>query len=856
MKGPWLIMALAAQLEVAEGDPSFWRVDTRTPAHMLPAGVCADATNKRFEDGRAWPRQPINRQPWGITGSLIPAQANYQQLLKAPAWLAYAVTGLVVGDTYTLVLGNATVLSTTLTTFGDGSPNGPFVPAGTFVATQATYWLFGSAATIAGTGVTSYVARECNPCGYTRFNDPNGYDTTVLLTDDWRDQAGEDGGRGRCWKVQSGNVPLQVSMNGSDIYGVSRLIPCFSGLVLLRQDNERHYFPAANVANNVITLNCAPAWVNGDVVYFWFDPSTQSALVGGANPPAPDTQVYVKNLGNNQVSLYSDSALTQLYHFVSAIGRFYLERQALQPGYYGNGAPPLICQPDANGNILWDVGWTAVPVNLQVSAINSATSVWTVPNHRLVPGDPVMLSGMPGGDNPVNGTYYVWPLNGYQFQLYDTQVHAMLAASGNQTGLEAITNDPGGIVGTAYFVKAGASNLPMPPAREGFYSEDQRLVLVNGANNILISDPLDPLHYTPFQASLTANLGESDNVVAVTSIASSGTLIFLKQNSVLALYNFSGGPTNWLLQGVTREYGCTSPLAVRQWGANLMFESQRGLDRVEYTAFGIIVGVPKPVSYNLKKYTDLIDTANSLGAVLETWNNRLFWAVPQRGQVPGTIQNNMVLVLNFLNSDPSKDHYSWEGMWSGAALNVFGFARHIVYGQEQLTFADYNNQVNWFDNHGWLDLGLMPIADSLLTRMYSGGDKNRKKWLKALVTWDTNNPTMGVTAQSPGYNEQQELVAGLTYDRTQYLDGSGAVYNPATQQPPFGQEYREDYSLAGPGELIGGVPDVHQDITETFRMRVDDWGVQLLITNSTGSCRLVSVGVEGRRGPKAGTRTV
>jgi len=86
--------------------------------------------------------------------------------------------------------------------------------------------------------------------------------------------------------------------------------------------------------------------------------------------------------------------------------------------------------------------------------------------------------------------------------------------------------------------------------------------------------------------------------------------------------------------------------------------------------------------------------------------------------------------------------------------------------------------------------------------------------------------------------------------------GEGPAYNPATQVPPFNNPFREDYTLAGAGELIGGQPDIHQNIPETFRMRVDDWGVQLVIANAAGSTRLVSVLVAGFAGPGAATRIV
>lgn len=836
---------------VSEGDPAFYRVDTRTPAHLLPPGVAADATNKRFDEGHPGPRHNVAQGFWGVAG------AN----LVSGDWPGFGIGGFAVvqvtlepGRLYYYVAGNAGTLGTG-THLQMPIPN--LVKPGWFVAVADKYYL--EASGVGGQSVTAQILRFGNQCGFARFNDPQGLDVMVVATDDWRNLDGEDGGRGRIWKVMANNAPVAVPLNGQDIDDTCRFIPCYNGLVLLRHGNERHYFSADAVgfdAPNQILLNGPQAWQDGDQVYLWGDPNDGSAITG-ASAPASGSYCFVKKVGGNAVELYADAQMSQKLEFTTATGRFYLERRSFSPGQYGNGAPPLLAQPDAAGKTLWEIGFKPVPVDLQVTNTTAADDVWTVPNHRLAPGDSVVLAGMPGGHTPANGTYYAYPLSEHKLRLFDTQAHALLAATGSTAGLADISTD-GETAPT--LKKTGAGGLPMPPATEGCYTANNRLVLVNG-NTLLISDPLDPLHYTPMEATLNANLGESDAVVAVRHFITTDTLVILKAKSVLAIYNWSGGVNSWALRSVTHEYGCTAALSVVEWGSRLVFQSRRGLDSVEYSANGVMRPVMRPLSYDLKRYTDRLDWKQAGLACVETWSNRLFWSVPLKSAVQ-TTGNNAVLVLNFLNSEPDKGVLGWEGVWTGAALTPVGWARHTIAGEERLALADGRGVVSWLGD-GALDVGNVAIADRLVTRLYTGTDQAeemtaRKIWNQMLVVWDTHHALLTVTAVTPGWNEETVLTpdGGLSYDPTHYAAGSNETYNPATQTPAFNTPYRDDYAIQNVTEIIGGRPDVRQNHSEPFRLREDDWAVQFVIENTRGTALIRSVTAGGFKGPSSGRSRV
>ena len=172
----------------------------------------------------------------------------------------------------------------------------------------------------------------------------------------------------------------------------------------------------------------------------------------------------------------------------------------------------------------------------------------------------------------------------------------------------------------------------MPSGREGCYLEN-RLVIINQSCTLAVSDPLDPLHYTPFTAAVTANLGESDVVNALVPLPLLDSLLILKQNEVLLLNNFSQGSAAWTLTTVTREYGCFAPLTAVQVGADVWFLSRKGVASIEQTVQGITQGVAEPVSKAMKKYIDLIDWRYAQQAAACYWNNRFYIALPMKGQV-------------------------------------------------------------------------------------------------------------------------------------------------------------------------------------------------------------------------------
>lgn len=819
-------MLSGGTMTVQDGDAAFAGVDARRPPQQLEPGLVSAAKNIRFEYGAAWPRHGVAEQGWGRTGAFT--LGNY---VAGPfESLVVTVTGFTAGKVYDYEPGNSVALGAEI----DGSST-VLTVAGSFTATQDTYYVISN----------DSFAAEGDPCtarvgitlgqvrAFARYQDNDGNDCGVLITDGYR---GEDGGRGRAWRIFPGTLPVEIPLNGHDIWGECRLVPTFNGLILLRRDDARHYFnqAAVNTTTDTITLNTEPAFETGERVIFQADTSDleENYLLDLISNTG-----YYASVDGDEVQLYDTPAnaiaggaaglmpLTQ----TSTLGRYYLQRAAAVPGPFGNTAPPLLMQGTLTQSP-FAVGFDDVDADVSAAAAGSGEPVINVENHRLVTGDAVAVEGnLAGSDGLDVAGGFARVLSEGKISVHPTVEDALLDTN-------AIDADTGGTTGVIR--RAGASRLPMPGGREGLYFL-QRNFIVNGRNNVLISDPLDPLHFTPMVAAINASLGESDAVMALMPLGND-TLLVLKENSVLALTGLSGERTEWRLQEITREFGCVAPLTARNVGSDVWFLSRRGVVSIERTVAGERWGVAQPVSDPIQRYLDRVDWVHASKAVAEVWGNLYVLAVPERGQEEAV--NNLVLPYSFLNQQ-------WAGEWCGDTLRPAAWARLPVFGEERLCFVDTSGAVRWMGDD-YLD-GDSEIETELVSRGYLCGVPERKIFLAGELNVDTWNARVTVEIRTPGVGESETTINARTYSRTQYLVHGKADYDPENTNDDFHTPRRGDYSatIDDTGIHLGDdgiTPDTHQNLTLRFRCRSTDRYAQLVVTNDQGSCRLNSLRVAGR----------
>lgn len=850
----------ANPLLITDGDVAFLRVNNRKPVHALEPGEVAGARNQMLDQGKPRPRLGVALDYWGRPPGVA---GETTTTTESPGDFMLDASGNPILDASGQpILQGPTSTSTTITTpdAGGGPPildasGQPILDANGQPILQP-----GAGGSGGGGGGGTPGRGTAKTCAYKRFSDPTtDTDNCILLTDDWRDGAGEDGGRGRAWRIRPGNVPQLISLNGHDIWGPARLIQCHNAMVLLRHGNELHYFTAADVnddVNDQIQLHVALPWPVGEARRMRFELASDGAAIYGSAPPAAGNYYYAKHIFGNKVELYTDAALTNKLDYdltTPPNGRFSLELAIDPIPYFGNGAPPLIMQPNESSNA-FELGFMAVTADVEITDTSATSGIITAGNHRLTPGDQVDLDDIGGLT-----TGYVYPRSEHTFVVYATELDA-LADSGTVL-LPASDGDTGSVR------KTSAAGLPMPSGREGIYYKG-RLILINGQDLLLISDPFDFLHFTLFVGEVAANLGESGQANWLLSLGED-TLLIGKSLAILAITGLSGDSSGWRMDDVTREYGGIAPLAALNVGTDAWLLSRKGVASVQRTVAGEKLGVARTVSHNIPEDLKLIDWWHAGQSCAEIWNNRFFLAAPLKQQDdPENPVNNRLFVFNFLNqflnlsqgdlsgemvgrineTDSLAD--GWEGYWDGDLLKPHSFAKLTVAGEERLTFATPDGQVCWLHD-GWDDVG-QEIPTELVTRGYFGG--RLVLALKGAVVMDTFRPRLTIKARTAGYKEEVTLVTAEQYDRTKYVVDGQADYDPTTATvADFERPRREDYSTT-PEELLIGELDVHQNSTRNLRMRIRDRAVQLVIINSQGSARINAVTIQARPAGMGGTR--
>jgi hypothetical protein len=298
---------------------------------------------------------------------------------------------------------------------------------------------------------------------------------------------------------------------------------------------------------------------------------------------------------------------------------------------------------------------------------------------------------------------------------------------------------------------------------------NNRLIVPDGKQNVMISDILDPDVFDPFFQSFRVGVGGNDKVVAVHPWVEGAFLVFCRKSIWLAQVNqfastdgsgFSIDTPISKLELLTDEIGCSARRSIATAGQFIYFLSDSGVyrldSRLDLKLRGQTLPLSDPIADQLQDLNaDLVE--DSVGLYFD---NRYFIAVP----LAGAETLNGVFIYNQLNEQ-------WE------TRDIYGF------GVRNFLVADINNRRRLLISNRAGKLMLLdeieagdqspdaqadvvtPVPGRIVTRRYGFGSMSTKRFVRSLadvVLPDTGSIQVRAILVNP--DRSIVLVPGQTND--------------------------------------------------------------------------------------------
>ena len=267
---------------------------------------------------------------------------------------------------------------------------------------------------------------------------------------------------------------------------------------------------------------------------------------------------------------------------------------------------------------------------------------------------------------------------------------------------------------------------------------NNRLIVPDGRQNVLISDVFDPDTFDPFWQSFRAGLGGNDRIVAVHPWVEGTFLVFCRKSIWLAtIGQFAStdgtamaiDTTVSKLELLTDEIGCSARRTIATAGEYIYFLSDSGVYRLDSRLDLKLRGMTKPLS------DPIADKFQSLNAdIIEDsvgiyHDNRYYLAVPL---ATSTSSNDGVYIYNQLTEAwETQDIYGF-GVNNFLVSNVNKERRLMI--TNRAGFLMLLNQVEAGDENA--DPAVPTIASvpaKIITRRYDFGDMHSKRFLRTIA---------------------------------------------------------------------------------------------------------------------------
>jgi hypothetical protein len=289
---------------------------------------------------------------------------------------------------------------------------------------------------------------------------------------------------------------------------------------------------------------------------------------------------------------------------------------------------------------------------------------------------------------------------------------------------------------------------------------NNRLILPDGRQGVMISDVLDPDLYDPFWQSFRVGKGGNDFIVAIHPWVDGSVLIFCRKSIWMASLNQSYDGTNGeslvaRLDVLTDEIGCSARRTIATAGNFVYFLSDSGVYRLDARLDLKLRGDTKPLSDPIADKLQTLNTDLIEDSVAVYQDNRYYLAVPL---ADSTDSNNGVFIYSQLNETwETEDIYGF-GVNNFLVGNVAGERRIMI--TNRAGYLMLLNQREDGDDSPDAEVDIVaPVTGRIVTRRYDFGDMHSKRFLRTIA--DVVIPAgASVTARINTINPDTTNIAG------------------------------------------------------------------------------------------------
>lgn len=342
--------------------------------------------------------------------------------------------------------------------------------------------------------------------------------------------------------------------------------------------------------------------------------------------------------------------------------------------------------------------------------------------------------------------------DGHEFDVATVSTNSFTIAVPSGTSNAAVANikvrrvkPPIYWTGSGSFVRAAAGVPAEGPTYRKMRSTpwasyiNNRLIIPDGRDQVMISDVLDADLYDPFWQSFRAGAGGDDYIVAVHPWVEGTALVFCRKSIWLATISQTaavGGngydidTTISKLELLTNEIGCSARNTIVTAGQFVFFLSDAGVYRLDTQLDLKLRGNTQPLSDPIADLFATVDQTKVQRSFAIWHNNRYLLAVPTTDGSDET--NNLVIAWNALNN-------SWEyrdEYFIGVDALVVG-----TYANERRLFNVRRTGKLWLleqnddgtDDSPTAGLAGSTVSGQIKTRRLNFGEMSSKRFLRSVA---------------------------------------------------------------------------------------------------------------------------